>query len=114
MHELADASTSAFVRFAIMQMAGGECRGDAPRDAWFAAGIAGALVEDCGPCVQIASDMAVEAGMPGEIIAHYWQEPRPIATPSSALTMAVRCSMPAKTSMPLRDAIQNEVGREEH
>ena len=69
MHELADISASAFGRFAVMQMAGGEFRGDAPRDAWFAAGIAGALVEDCGPCVQIASDMAVEAGMPGEVVA---------------------------------------------
>jgi hypothetical protein len=68
MHELADASVAAFNRFTIMQLAGGEFRGDAPRDAWFAAGIAGALVEDCGPCVQIASDMALEAGMPGETI----------------------------------------------
>lgn len=69
MHELADTSASAFIRFAIMQMAGGEWRGDAPRDPWFAAGIAGALVEDCGPCVQIASDMAVQAGMPADVIA---------------------------------------------
>ena len=68
MHELADISTSAFNRFAIMQMAGGQWRGDAPKDALFASGIAGALVEDCGPCVQIASDMAVEAGVPTETI----------------------------------------------
>jgi hypothetical protein len=64
MHEMADTSTSAFTRFMIMQMAGGEYHGDAPRDAWFASGIAGALFEDCGPCVQIASDIAVEGGMP--------------------------------------------------
>ncbi|HEY1962039.1 MAG TPA: hypothetical protein VGG69_06450 [Rhizomicrobium sp.] len=69
MHEMVDASVAGFVRFAIMQTAGGNWRGDAPLQAWCAAGIAGALVEDCGPCVQIASDMAVEAGMPGEIIA---------------------------------------------
>jgi hypothetical protein len=68
MHELADISTAAFRRFALMQMAGGQWRGDAPKDAWFAVGIAGALVEDCGPCVQIASDMAVEGGMPAESI----------------------------------------------
>ena len=68
MHELLDASTSAFNRFAIMQSAGGSWRGDAPRDAWCAAGIAGALIEDCGPCVQIAADMAIEAGMPGDTI----------------------------------------------
>ena len=68
MHEMTDASPAAFLRFATMQTAGGAWRGDAPRNAWCAAGIAGALIEDCGPCVQIASDMAVEAGMPGEII----------------------------------------------
>lgn len=63
MHELADISTTAFRRFVKMQLAGGQWRGGTPKDAWFASGIAGALVEDCGPCVQIASDMAVEAGM---------------------------------------------------
>jgi hypothetical protein len=68
MHEMVDASTSAFVRFGIMQSAGGNWRGDAPPNAWFASGIAGALYEDCGPCVQIASDIAMEQGMPGEII----------------------------------------------
>jgi hypothetical protein len=68
MHEMADASASAFVRFGIMQSAGGNWRGDAPANAWFASGIAGALFEDCGPCVQIASDIAMEQGMPGEII----------------------------------------------
>jgi hypothetical protein len=68
MHELANISTTAFRRFAKMQMAGGQWRGDAPKEAWFASGIAGALVEDCGPCVQIASDMAVEAGMPSATI----------------------------------------------
>jgi hypothetical protein len=68
MHELADISTDAFRRFGKMQ-AGGDYRADAPLNAWFAAGIAGALFEDCGPCVQIGTDMAVEAGMKGEIIA---------------------------------------------
>lgn len=69
MHEMIDIETAAFVRFSIMQQAGGTWRGDAPRDVWCAAGIAGALVEDCGPCVQIATDMAVEAGMSGALIA---------------------------------------------
>ncbi|HEV2561156.1 MAG TPA: hypothetical protein VGT78_03355 [Rhizomicrobium sp.] len=68
MHELADLSESAFIRFAMIQTAGGTFRGGAAANAWFAAGIAGALVEDCGPCVQIASDIAIEQGMNGEII----------------------------------------------
>jgi len=68
MHELADISIAAFNRFAIMQSAG-NWRGNAPRDAWNAAGVAGALVEDCGPCVQIASDMAMATGTPGAVIS---------------------------------------------
>lgn len=68
MHEMIETSLSAFVRFAIMQSAAGSRHDGAPLKALCAAGIAGALVEDCGPCVQIASDMALEAGIPGEII----------------------------------------------
>lgn len=68
MHEMADIAPGGFYRFARMQMIGGYWRAGSPRDAWDAAGIAGALVEDCGPCVQIASDMAIEGGMPAEII----------------------------------------------
>jgi hypothetical protein len=68
MHEMADDSLSAFARFAAIQMSGGTFRAGAPPNAWFAAGIAGALVEDCGPCVQIASDIAIEEGMNADII----------------------------------------------
>lgn len=68
LHEMADTSLSAAVRFMIMQRVAGYWRADAPRDAWCAAAIASALVEDCGPCVQITTDMALGAGMKGEAI----------------------------------------------
>jgi len=67
LHELADISPRAFWRFASVQMKL-QSKADAPRDALQAAAIGGALVEDCGPCVQIASDRAVEAGMSGDTI----------------------------------------------
>ncbi len=67
LHELADISPGAFRRFASVQLKL-QSKTDAPRDALQAAAIGGALVEDCGPCVQIASDRAVEAGMSGETI----------------------------------------------
>ncbi|MBL6852974.1 MAG: hypothetical protein ISQ86_06255 [Alphaproteobacteria bacterium] len=69
MHEIAHISTAGFIRLAIMQTAGGQWQADAPRDPYHAAGIAAVLVEDCGPCVQIATDIAVEAGMSPQIIA---------------------------------------------
>jgi hypothetical protein len=68
LHELADISTAGFRRFMTVQLSL-NWPAKAPREAWHAAGIAGALSEDCGPCVQIASDKAVEAGMKPEIVA---------------------------------------------
>lgn len=69
MHEMTDISATGFNRFAVVQMAGGQWQADAPRDPYHAAGIAAVLVEDCGPCVQIATDIAVEAGMRPATIA---------------------------------------------
>lgn len=67
LHELTDISESAARRYFRAQTIG-RWQGPAPRDAWHAAAIGAALVEDCGPCVQIATDIAVEAGMPGATI----------------------------------------------
>jgi AhpD family alkylhydroperoxidase len=44
-------------------------REDVSKDAWHAAHLAGALAEDCGPCVQICVDMATRAGMDPEKLA---------------------------------------------
>lgn len=68
LHELADISARDFYRFSKVQMTL-QSKHHAPRDALQAAAIGGALVEDCGPCVQIASDRAVEEGMSGDVIA---------------------------------------------
>jgi hypothetical protein len=68
LHEMAEASPAAFRRFGRMQMAG-KWQGPLPRDVWHAASIAGALHEDCGPCVQIATDMAIAAGVAPKAIA---------------------------------------------
>jgi hypothetical protein len=67
LHELADTSTTAFRKYLKAQMAP-RWRANVPWPVWHAAGIAGALVEDCGPCVQIASDMAMEAGLPPQTV----------------------------------------------
>jgi hypothetical protein len=67
LHELVDTSAAGAVRYFTAQSYG-RWQGPVPRDAWHAAAIGAALVEDCGPCVQIASDRAVEAGVPGATI----------------------------------------------
>lgn len=68
LHEVADAAPAGFRRFMKMQMAG-RWMGQAPRNAMYAASVGAALHEDCGPCVQITTDMAIEAGVPAETIA---------------------------------------------
>jgi hypothetical protein len=67
MHELTDASTTAMRRYMKAQTAT-RWSGGVPQPILYCAGIAGALVEDCGPCVQIATDMAVEGGTPPDTI----------------------------------------------
>ena len=67
MHEMVDATLAGSRRFLKIQSAG-DWKGDAPANAYWTAGLASALLEDCGPCVQIGTDIAVENGMDGNII----------------------------------------------
>ena len=62
MHEMLDASWTAFMRFApVSKLA--QHREDVPLEAWCAAKIAAALSEDCGPCTQLGVRMAEMAGV---------------------------------------------------
>ncbi len=62
MEKLLDASPAAFFKFAKLVDAASH-RESAPIDAYYAAKIAGARAEDCGPCTQLTVNMALEAGM---------------------------------------------------
>jgi hypothetical protein len=55
-------SPRAFFKFARLAKASSH-REAVPIEASFAAKISGAMAEDCGPCAQLAVDMALEAGM---------------------------------------------------
>lgn len=63
MEALFDASPAAFFKFLKLSSAA-QHREAAPIDAYYAAKIAGARFEDCGPCIQLVVNMAEEAGMP--------------------------------------------------
>lgn len=62
MHDVIEASLAAGVKFSLFQIMA-QHRQEVSGDAWHAAHLAGALSEDCGPCVQITIDMAVEDGI---------------------------------------------------
>lgn len=62
MHELADLDAMAFWKFSRVATAG-EHRGGLPAEATYAAKLAAALHEDCGPCAQLVIDLALKAGV---------------------------------------------------
>jgi hypothetical protein len=66
MRALLRASTGSFCKFGFVS--GLVDRKAAPAEALAAAGIAGTLAEDCGPCVQISADMAAAGGVKPEVL----------------------------------------------
>lgn len=68
LHEALDAAPAGARRFLRMQMTG-NWRGGLPLEAFHAAALGAALHEDCGPCVQIVTDMAIESGVTPAAIA---------------------------------------------
>ena len=67
MEQMADTSPGAFLKFSAVQMVSGR-RADIPVEPWSAASIRAAMFEDCGPCVQLVSNMALEAGVKPELV----------------------------------------------
>lgn len=68
MRDIANASRGAFYKFALF-MVFAKHRKAAPLDAYFLASIGALKHEDCGPCLQIAVDQALAAGVAPEILS---------------------------------------------
>ena len=68
MQQLLDVSVGALLRFNTVNLLSGYRRGIPPAP-WCAARIRAALAEDCGPCVQLTADMALEAGLPAPLLS---------------------------------------------
>lgn len=68
MHEIADTDTRALMALQRLTNAG-QYGGTLPQDALFAARLAAALFEDCGPCVQVVVNIALEAGVEPTLLA---------------------------------------------
>ena len=110
LHELADISARDFYRFARVQMMF-QSKHHAPRDALQAAAIGGALVEDCGPCVQIASDRAVGEGMSGETIAALLSGQPTNADAQLGFDYARALLNASENLDPLRETIERQWGK---
>jgi hypothetical protein len=83
-HEMLDASASAFMKFAMFQKMAAHCD-SVSRDAWYAAKLAAVIAEDCGPCAQLTVDMALQAGVDPKIIAALTRGDFDRAGPDAAL-----------------------------
>ncbi len=68
LHELVDIDIAGL--FKIQRLTGiGQHHGGLPASALYAAKLAAAMHEDCGPCAQIVINMALEAGVEGAQLA---------------------------------------------
>jgi hypothetical protein len=67
LREIVDLSPWAGVKFAMATSLGRYDR-DVPRAALFAAGITAVRAEECGPCTQLATQMAEREGVPAEVL----------------------------------------------
>lgn len=68
MHEVLDTSLGAFVKFMLFQTMSSHNEG-VSKNAWYAAKLAAAMSEDCGPCTQLVVNMALKAGVPAPSIS---------------------------------------------
>lgn len=67
LRELARTDRAAFIKFALATRLSFHRKG-VPAAAWHAAKITTARAEDCGPCTQLAVDMALKEGMSADIV----------------------------------------------
>jgi len=66
MRHLLRANPMSLLKFSLVS--GTADRKAAPAEAMAAAGLAGTLAEDCGPCVQISADMAAAGGVKPQVL----------------------------------------------
>lgn len=59
---------AAFFKFSLVNIPAAHCRAIPPAP-WWAARIRAALWEDCGPCVQLVCNMALEAGVHANVVS---------------------------------------------
>jgi len=68
MEELLDHSPTVFLKFSTLHLLSSHRRG-IPVAPWCAARIRAAMWEDCGPCIQLVCNMALEAGVEAATVA---------------------------------------------
>jgi hypothetical protein len=111
MRDVIRASPASLVKFALGTRAADPKA--APREALFAATLAGVLAEDCGPCAQLGVDMALANGMDPAVVRGVLAGDEAAMGETAALAFRfARASLARDMEMadPLRDEIVRRWG----
>ena len=111
MRALLAASPMSFAKFSILPFL--VDRKAAPAAALAAAGIAGTLAEDCGPCTQIGVDMAAAGGVEPQVLRAILAGDQPAMGEAAALAWRFARASLARDMVvcdPLRDEIVRRWG----
>jgi hypothetical protein len=111
MRRILAASPASLMKFAVVS--GVVDRKAAPGEALAAAGLAGTLTEDCGPCTQIGVDMAVARGIDPQVLRAILAGDEMAMGPAAALAWRfARASLARDMAAadPLRDEIVRRWG----
>lgn len=105
-------SRAGFRKFGLFMMLANH-RAHAPADLWHLCRIAADMEEDCGPCTQIAVDMAAHAGVPAPVLRAAVERRFEALSPRQALAFrfagAVAANRPEAEE--LRMALEAEIGK---
>ena len=107
LHAILEASTKAMLRLSAFQIFAGQ-RASLPRDAFFAAGIAGTMTEDCGPCTQLVVKMAEREEVPAATLRGIVAGDLAAAGPDAALAVRFAEAVMAR-DLVAADALRAEV-----
>jgi hypothetical protein len=108
LHELIDIDPQAMLAFGKLQ-AIGNYRKDVPPAAWSAAGIIAVMSEDCGPCTQLAIDMAERGGVDPAVLRAIVV--RDFAAMPDEVALVVRFTEATLRHVPEADELREEVVR---
>ena len=109
MHEVIDVDPRAMLAFGKLQAISSYRKG-VPPAAYFATGIAAVMAEDCGPCTQLAIDMAQRGGVDPAVLRAIVT--RDFTAMPTEVALAVRFTEATLRHAPEADELRDEVVRQ--
>ncbi|CAA0101784.1 Uncharacterised protein [Halioglobus japonicus] len=106
MSEILEHSPAVFVKYSTLNLLASHRRG-IPKMPWWTARIRAALWEDCGPCVQLVCNMALQSGMDSAVVGAILATDMAVLDEDSAL--ALRFTECVLARDPNADSLRDQV-----